>query len=59
MTVDAEGMAILANGDRLVSFERNHRIWLYPRQPDGTYGLPRAVNKPATTCSPTTRAWRP
>ena len=46
---DAEGLAILANGDRLVSFERNHRIWLYPRQPDGTYGLPRAVSKPATT----------
>ena len=46
---DAEGLAILANGDRLVSFERNHRIWLYPRQSDGTYGLPRAVSKPATT----------
>ena len=46
---DAEGLAILANGDRLVSFERNHRIWLYPRQGDGTYGPPRAVNKPATT----------
>ena len=46
---DAEGLAFLANGDRLVSFERDHRIWLYPRQPDGTYGLPRAVNKPATT----------
>jgi hypothetical protein len=46
---DAEGLAILANGDRLVSFERNHRIWLYPRQADGSYGLPRAVNKPATT----------
>jgi hypothetical protein len=46
---DAEGLAILANGDRLVSFEREHRIWLYPRQADGTYGLPRAVNKPATT----------
>lgn len=46
---DAEGLAILPNGDRLVSFERNHRIWLYPRQPDGTYGTPRAVNKPATT----------
>jgi hypothetical protein len=55
---DAEGLAILANGDRLVSFERDHRIWLYPRQPDGTYGLPRAVNKPAPP-SPTTRAWRP
>ena len=46
---DAEGLAILANGDRLVSFERNHRIWLYPRQGDGSYGPPRAVNKPATT----------
>uniref|UniRef100_B0SXQ5 Phytase-like domain-containing protein n=1 Tax=Caulobacter sp. (strain K31) TaxID=366602 RepID=B0SXQ5_CAUSK len=46
---DAEGLAFLANGDRLVSFERDHRIWLYLRQSDGTYGLPRAVNKPATT----------
>ncbi|KQY35839.1 hypothetical protein ASD21_00710 [Caulobacter sp. Root1455] len=46
---DAEGLAILANGDRLVSFEREHRIWLYPRLADGTYGPPRAVNKPATT----------
>lgn len=27
---DAEGLAILPNGDRLVSFERDHRIWLYP-----------------------------
>ena len=27
---DAEGLAILANGDRLVSFERDHRIWRYP-----------------------------
>jgi len=27
---DAEGLAVLANGDRLVSFERDHRIWLYP-----------------------------
>jgi len=46
---DAEGLAILANGDRLVSFEREHRIWLYPRLADGSYGTPRAVNKPATT----------
>ncbi|MFZ0267604.1 esterase-like activity of phytase family protein [Caulobacter sp.] len=46
---DAEGLAFLANGDRLVSFERDHRIWLYPRRPDGTYGPPRAVNKPATS----------
>ena len=27
---DAEGLAILANGDRLVSFEQEHRIWRYP-----------------------------
>jgi len=27
---DAEGLAILASGDRLVSFERDHRIWRYP-----------------------------
>lgn len=46
---DAEGLAILPNGDRLISFERDHRIWLYPRQADGTYGTPRAVNKPSTT----------
>ena len=46
---DAEGLAVLANGDRLVSFERDHRIWLYPRLADGTFGPPRAVNKPATT----------
>ena len=46
---DAEGLAILSNGDRLVSFERNHRIWLYPKLADGTFGNPRAVNKPATT----------
>ena len=46
---DAEGLAVLATGDRLVSFERDHRIWLYPRLADGTFGPPRAVNKPATT----------
>ena len=27
---DAEGLAVLPDGDRLISFERNHRIWLYP-----------------------------
>ena len=27
---DAEGLARFPNGDRLVSFERRHRIWLYP-----------------------------
>jgi hypothetical protein len=27
---DAEGLALFPNGDRLVSFERRDRIWLYP-----------------------------
>lgn len=27
---DSEGLAVLSNGDRLVSFERQHRIWRYP-----------------------------
>jgi len=39
---DAEGLAVFPNGDRLVSFERNHRIWLYP----AGGGSPRAVPKP-------------
>ena len=39
---DAEGLAILANGDRLVSFERQSRIWLYP----AAGGPPRAVPAP-------------
>ncbi|MBO9709708.1 MAG: esterase-like activity of phytase family protein [Caulobacter sp.] len=46
---DAEGVTVLPNGDRLVSFERRHRIWLYPRQADGTFGPPREAPKPATT----------
>lgn len=45
---DAEGLATLPNGDRLVSFEREHRIWLYPAQANGGWGLPRAASKPAT-----------
>ncbi len=40
---DAEGLAILGNGDRLVSFEGDHRIWLYP----AAGGTPRAVPSPA------------
>lgn len=27
---DSEGLAVWPNGDLMVSFERNHRIWLYP-----------------------------
>ena len=40
---DAEGLAIFANGDRMVSFERYHRIWLYPARG----GAPRVVPSPA------------
>lgn len=42
---DAEGLAIDARGDLLVSFERNHRIWNYgdPRQP---VSAPVAVRMP-------------
>lgn len=40
---DAEGMTLLANGDRLVSFERESRIWLYPAKG----GAPRPVPSPA------------
>jgi len=39
---DSEGLAILANGDRLISFERQDRIWLYPAKG----GKPRAVPAP-------------
>lgn len=27
---DAEGLAVWPNGDLMISFERDHRIWLYP-----------------------------
>ncbi|WP_394761496.1 esterase-like activity of phytase family protein [Phenylobacterium sp.] len=40
---DSEGLALMANGDLLISFERHDRIWLYPA--DG--GPPRAVPSPA------------
>ncbi len=40
---DAEGMALMADGSWLVSFEGNHRIWRYPTL-DGT---PTALNLPA------------
>jgi hypothetical protein len=46
---DAEGLALLPSGDRLVSFERQHRVWRYPSGgaapveapvPDGAADLP-------------------
>jgi hypothetical protein len=44
---DAEGVAVLPNGDRLVSFERQHRIWRYP----AAGGRPVAVPAPPTASS--------
>jgi hypothetical protein len=44
---DAEGLAVMANGDHLVSFERDHRIWLYPARG----GPARKVPSPAATFS--------
>lgn len=43
MQYDSEGVAELPNGDRLSSFEHNHRVLLYPK--DG--GLPRPAPFPA------------
>jgi hypothetical protein len=40
---DSEGLALMANGDLLISFERHDRIWLYP----ANGGAPRAVPSPA------------
>jgi hypothetical protein len=42
LEADSEGLAVLANGDRLVSFEQRHRIRLYPA--DG--GLPHEAPAP-------------
>jgi hypothetical protein len=42
---DAEGLAVLPGGDRLVSFEGRARILLYP----ANGGLPRAAPMPAVT----------
>jgi hypothetical protein len=45
---DAEGLALLKDGSRLVSFERRHRILLYPA--DGR--SPRQVNSPEAAFPP-------
>lgn len=39
---DSEGVAVWPNGDLMVSFERDHRIWVYP----AGGGPPHAVPKP-------------
>jgi hypothetical protein len=45
---DAEGLAVLPNGDRLVSFERRDRIWMYP----AAGGPPRPVPAPEIAFPP-------
>lgn len=40
---DAEGLALLPNGDVLVSFERDHRVWSYG---SGASERPRLVSTP-------------
>jgi hypothetical protein len=45
---DSEGLALFPNGDLLISFERHHRIWLYP----AGGGRPRAVPTPDVTSMP-------
>jgi hypothetical protein len=42
LSADAEGLTQLPSGDRLISFERRSRIWLYP----AAGGPPRAVASP-------------
>lgn len=43
---DAESLALLADGTRLVSFEHKHRIWRYPAVPQGQRGVPETVPPP-------------
>jgi len=48
LDADAEGLALMPGGDRLVSFERHHRIWLYP----AGGGFPRPVPMPEASFPP-------
>ena len=38
---DSEGVALWPNGDLMVSFERDHRVWLYPAAGGPPQTLPR------------------
>lgn len=48
LEADSEGLALLPNGDRLVSFELRHRIWLYP----AAGGPPREAPSPQVAFPP-------
>jgi len=45
---DAEGLALWPNGDLMVSFEHDHRIWLYP----ATGGAPQPLPMPDIAMPP-------
>ena len=45
---DAEGVAVWPNGDLMVSFEHDHRIWIYP----AAGGPPHAVPRPQISMPP-------
>lgn len=45
---DAEGLTRMPNGERLVSFERDHRIWRYAVGPTGLWSRPAVAPKPST-----------
>jgi len=44
LRADAEGLVLWPNGDLMVSFERDHRIWVYPARG----GPPRVAPHPRT-----------
>ncbi len=44
---DAEGVALWPDGALMVSFERKHRIWLYPPAAGGVWGKPQALPIPS------------
>jgi len=44
---DAEALAIDAEGNLIVAFERHHRLWRYGPWPDGLEATPRAVAIPS------------
>ncbi len=44
---DAEGVAVWPNGDLMVSFERDDRIWLYPADASPAHAVPKPpINMP-------------
>ncbi len=44
---DSESLARLADGELVVGFERDHRLWLYPAAPNPLAGRPAAIPVPA------------